>query len=73
MANIEVKRVKSITTDLNTFDYLAKEGDCVSITEWGNGEGWDVGFNDRMMSLSCGELKAINYLTKKINKERALT
>lgn len=69
MGNIEVKRVKTITTDLNTFDYLAKEGDYVSITEWENGEGWDVAFNDRMIHLSSGELEAINYLTKKMDYE----
>jgi hypothetical protein len=69
MNDITIKKVKSITTNLHTFDYLAKEDDYVFITEWENGEGWDVSFNDRMIHLSIGELEAINFLTKKMDYE----
>ncbi len=66
---MEIKKVKTITVDLGIFDYLAKEGDYISITEWENGEGWDIAFNDKMIHLSMGELDAINYLTKKLEYE----
>lgn len=30
---------KSISADLNRFDYLAKENNFIEVTEWHNGEG----------------------------------
>lgn len=66
---MEIKKVKSVIEDLNTFDYLAKDGDYISVTEWQNGEGWDITFADKMMHLSMGELDAINYLVKKLEYE----
>lgn len=53
---------KSISADLNRFDYLAKENDFIEVTEWHNGEGWDININDTKISLTDGELKAINHL-----------
>lgn len=54
---------KSVYEDLNKFDYLAKEHSFIEVTEWSNGEGWDINIDDKIFQLTTGELKAINYLT----------
>lgn len=54
---------KSIFDDLRKYCYLAKEDDFIEITAWTNGEGWDININDKIFSLTDGQLRAINYLT----------
>ena len=54
---------KSINDNLRKYDHLAKENSFIEITEWGNGEGWDITIDDHMMSLTWGQLDAIQYLT----------
>lgn len=66
-----MQNVKAIDDDLNKYDYLAKEGDFIIVTEWMNDEGIDVSINDeKNISLTFGQLDAINYLmnTLKYNK-----
>ena len=36
---------KAIFDDLDKYDYLAKESDFIEVTEWHNGEGWDIYIN----------------------------
>lgn len=31
-----------------------------------NGEGWDIAINERIISLTWGQLEAINYLIKSL-------
>lgn len=62
--NIEINTTKEISVKLKTFDYLAKDSDYISITEWSNGEGWTINSRDKLFDLTIGELEAINYLTK---------
>lgn len=59
----ELIQRKSINDNLRKYDYLAKENSFIEITEWGNGEGWDITIDDHMMSLTWGQLDAIQYLT----------
>ena len=59
----ELNQRKSINDNLRKYDHLAKENSFIEITEWGNGEGWDITIDDRMMSLTWGQLDAIQYLT----------
>lgn len=67
---MECKKRKSVFSDLNVFDYTAKENNFIQITEWTNGEGWDISINDdTIFSLTCGQLEAINYLSKKLDYE----
>lgn len=54
---------KSVNCDLNKFCILAKKDGFIEVTEWANGEGWDITIDDKLISLSIGELDAINYLT----------
>lgn len=61
---MEIKNRNSVFDDLNKYDYLAKKDDFIQITEWTNKEGWDITINDNIISLTSGQLEAINYLTK---------
>ena len=60
---------KSAYDDLSRYCMLAKKYDFIEVTQWSNGEGWDVTINDRHFHLTHGELDAINYLTKAIESE----
>lgn len=53
---------KSCSADLTDFDFLAKKNDFIEVTEWHNGEGWDITINEKIISLTDGQLRAINYL-----------
>lgn len=59
---------KSINDDLQKYDHLNKSS-FIEITEWTNGEGWDIAINEKMINLTYGELEAINYLTKALDYE----
>lgn len=60
---------KSINDDLQKYDHLKNESSFIEITEWTNGEGWDIAINEKMINLTYGELEAINYLTKALDYE----
>ena len=62
----KVKR-KSVNDNLQKYDYLAKDYEFIEVTEWRNGEGWDISINDKIIQLTVGQLDAINYLTKSLN------
>ncbi len=63
---------KSVSDSLNKYDYLVNkdEHSFIEVTEWANGEGFDITIEtknkSRLMSLTAGELEAINYLTKSL-------
>ena len=59
----ELTQRKSINDNLRKYDHLAKENSFIEITEWSNGEGWDITIDDRVISLTWGQLDAIQYLT----------
>lgn len=59
---MEFKTRKSVNDKLRVYDYLAKEDDYIEVTEWVNGEGIDISINTTSISLSYGQLDAINYL-----------
>lgn len=72
---MEIKNRKSITDRLNTYDYLAeKDSDFIEITEWTNGEGVDIniGSNNetKFISITYGELEAINYLVNTLKYKK---
>ena len=64
---------KSVSDDLSKYDYLKNtdENAFIEVTEWSNGEGYDITIetkNDsKLVSLTNGELEAINYLTKTLD------
>lgn len=67
---MEFNSRKSVNDKLNKYDYLAKDEEYIEVTEWANGEGYDItiggGSNYKQFSLTDGELEAIKYLTKSL-------
>ena len=64
---------KSISDDLSKYDYLKNtdENAFIEVTEWSNGEGYDINIetknDNKLISLTNGELEAINYLIKTLD------
>jgi hypothetical protein len=63
---MEFNSRKSVNDKLKKYDYLAKDEEFVEVTEWANGEGYDITINDKTISLTEGQLNAINYLVKSL-------
>jgi len=55
---------QSVYTNLRQYCHMAKADATVEVTEWSNGEGWDIAIDNKIISLTYGELGAINVLTK---------
>lgn len=66
---MEIKERKSVSDKLKKYDHLSKEHDFIEVTEWTNGEGWDITINERIIPLTYGQLEAINYLIKVLDYE----
>lgn len=67
----EIYQRKSIMDYLIKYDYLAKDDDYIEITEWANGEGYDISIKDKnVLSLTLGEIEAINFLIKKMDYDK---
>ena len=61
-------RRPSVYTNLKQYCYHAKADDVVEVSEWVNGEGWDINIGEnKMISLTHGELQAIEVLTKVVH------
>lgn len=56
--------LKAVSENLNKFDYLAKEHDYIEVVEWDNGEGFNIDLNGKIIQLTDGQLRAINYLVE---------
>lgn len=50
---------KAKMVELKKYCHHAKENDFMEVTEWYNGEGFDVSINQRHLSLSWGEYEAL--------------
>ena len=59
---MEFNSRKSINDKLKKYDYLAKDNDYIEVIEWTNGDGYDIIINDKIISLTRGQIDAINYL-----------
>lgn len=64
---MELYKRKAVNDSLKKYDHLAKDLDFIEITEWENGEGWDISLNNRLISLTYGQLEAIKYLVKALD------
>lgn len=60
---MEITKINQVTDNLKKYTYSGKESDYITITEWANGEGYDIDINGKLITLSDSELEAINYLT----------
>lgn len=59
---MEITKVSQITDSLKKYTYGGKDSDYITVTEWANGEGYDIDINGKLITLSDSELEAINYL-----------
>lgn len=64
---MEIHERKAVSDELKKYDHLAKDSDFIEVTEWANGEGWDISLNDKLISLTYGQLEAIKYLVKALD------
>lgn len=62
----EFSKRKSINDKLSKYDILANDSDFIEVTEWTNGEGFDISTNEKSINLTYGELEAINHLIKSL-------
>ena len=65
---IETYNRRAVCCSLKDFDPIfATESDFIEVCEWKNGEGYDIAINDRHISITHGELEAINFLAAQLN------
>jgi hypothetical protein len=64
---MKYNKLKSVSDNLKKYDYLAKDNDFIQVTEWANGEGYNIDINDQSYNFTLGQLEAINYLTKSLD------
>jgi hypothetical protein len=60
---------KAIFTELEDFCHFANKGDYIEVTEWYNGEGFDVEVYGKLSSrfqLTWGEYDALKKVIKKL-------
>ena len=68
---MEFNKRTSVKDDLRKYDHLANKDSIIQVTQWANGEGWDISIDDEpVISLTWGQLDAINYLTNTIQCQK---
>lgn len=64
MHKVSIDTRKCACVSLKNFDANYKEADFIEVTRWSNYEGYDISTKDKVISVSCAELEAVNYLVK---------
>lgn len=65
---MEFGKLKSVMDKLHKYTYTNDKEEYIQVTEWENGEGWDIDINGKQyIHLSFGELEAIKYLIKSLD------
>lgn len=68
---MEHNKRDSISENISKFCHIAKEHDFMEVTDWSNGEGFDITLESercsQMFSLTHGEMDLLTVLTKMIN------
>ena len=68
---MEFNERTSVKDDLRKYDHLANKDSIIQVTQWTNGEGWDISIDDEpVISLTWGQLGAINYLANTIQYQK---
>ena len=68
---MEFNERTSVKDDLRKYDHLANKDSIIQVTQWANGDGWDISINDEpVISLTWGQLDAINYLVNTIQFQK---
>jgi ribosomal protein L44E len=69
---IDKYKKSAVFAPLKQFCYFGKEHDYIEVTEWKNGEGFDVEINGRKterFQLTWGEFDALKKLVKQLKKQ----
>ena len=66
---MKFEKRNSINDKTKKYCHLRDEHSFIEITEWTNGEGFDVTIDERMFNLTYGELDAIVFLSKALQWE----
>jgi len=67
--NMDKYTKKAVFSNLKKYDFIASEDDFIEVTEWKNGEGFDVdivGELSTRFQLTWGEYTALKKLVKKL-------
>lgn len=68
---MEFNQRTSVKDDLRKYDHLANKDSIIQVTQWANGDGWDISIDDEpVISLTWGQLDAINYLVNTIQYQK---
>lgn len=72
---MEIQNRKSIIDKLKKYCYFSNgDNDFIEVTQWVNGEGIDITINsngqEKLFSLTYGELEAINYLKMSLDYQK---
>ena len=68
---MEFNERMSVKDDLRKYDHLANKDSIIQVTQWANGDGWDISIDDEpVISLTWGQLDAINYLVDTIQFQK---
>lgn len=60
---MKIEQRKTVYDDLNKYCIYAGDNDYIEVTEWTNGDGYDIDVNgEKKISLTHGELEAIQFL-----------
>jgi hypothetical protein len=63
---MKINNRRAIMQPLNTG--IHKDHDFIEVTEWTNGEGWDVTLSDRSFSLHYTEFRMLKKIIKHLEK-----
>lgn len=64
---------KSVFSEIGEYCYLSKEHDYIEITEWTNGDGFDVDLSslgEQRIAITYGQFKLLKHLVKQLEKSR---
>lgn len=74
--NIELYKRNAVFSEIGSHCYLSGEHDYIEITEWHNGDGFDVDLNSKSgierISFTWGQLKLFKKMVKKFMKRHEL-
>lgn len=65
---METYNKKSVSDNLKKYCYFADDDSFIEVTQWKNGEGYDINIEShnstKLIGFTNGELEAISYLVK---------
>jgi hypothetical protein len=69
---MKINNRKAIFTELKEYCHLAEEHDFIEVTEWTNGEGFDVSMSNKLgntiFQITYGEFKVLKKLVKTLSQ-----